>query len=79
MPTPFEIAQLATAAGIPVSLHVVMNQVRDVKWRRLAPAIVINAFLAVWLLASEGVISLLGGAFIVMLLLGHLTTFLDTD
>ena len=79
MPTPFQIAQLATAGGIPLSLFVVMTQIRDVKWTRLAPAVVVNGFLAVGLLVSEGVIPPLGAAFITMLLLGHLTTFLDTD
>jgi hypothetical protein len=79
MVTAFQIAQLATAGAIPASLYVVMTQIRDVKWMRLAPAIVVNVFLAVWLLVSEGAIPPLGAAFIVMLLLGHLTTFLDTD
>jgi len=79
MLTVLKIAQLVAAAGIPVSLVIVMHQVRDVKWTRLAAGVVVNVFLAIWLLASENVVPQLATAFIMMLLLGHLTTFLDTD
>ncbi|MFC7044810.1 hypothetical protein ACFQH6_04685 [Halobacteriaceae archaeon GCM10025711] len=56
MLTILQIGQLATAAAIPASLFVVMNQIRDVVWTRLAPAIVVNVALAVGLLASAEII-----------------------
>ncbi|MFB6124329.1 MAG: hypothetical protein ABEJ59_00015 [Halanaeroarchaeum sp.] len=79
MLTPFQIAQLVVAAAIPVSLWVVTHQIRDVKWTRLTPAIVVNVFLAVFILTGRGAIQPVGAAFITTLLLGHTTTYLDND
>lgn len=79
MVTPFQFAQLVVAAAIPLSLWVVTHQIRDVKWTRLTAAIVVNVFLAVFILTARGVIQPVGAAFITMLLFGHTTTYLDND
>jgi len=79
MPTPLQVVQLIVAAGIPLSLWIVMTQIRDVKWRRLAPGVVVSGFLGVFLLTAQGVVPALGAAFITMVLLGHTTSFLDND
>lgn len=79
MPTFFQIAQLASAGAIPVSLWVVMGQIRDVKWTRLAPGIVLSVVFGAFVLTAQGVVPPLGTAFITTLLIGHTTTYLDDD
>ncbi|MFB6070414.1 MAG: hypothetical protein ABEJ76_05265 [Halanaeroarchaeum sp.] len=79
MLTPLQIVQIVVAALVPASLWIVMSQIRDVKWTRLAPGIVVSVVLGVFLLTSEGILGPLGAAFVTMFLLGHTTTHLDND
>lgn len=79
MPSLLQYAQLLAAGGIPVSLWIVMHQIRDVKWTRLTPGIVVSVLLATFILTVEGTIPPLGAGFLTTLLLGHTMTFLDDD
>lgn len=79
MVSALQIAELLAAAMIPIGFFVVTTQIRDVMWGRLAPAIVVMAVPALFILTVEDVVPNIATAVFGGLMFGHIVTYLDTD
>lgn len=79
MVTPLQVAELLAAVLVPVGFYVIATQIRDVKWGRLTPAIVVMAVPLLFILTVEDVIPNIATAVFGGLLFGHIVTYLDTD
>lgn len=79
MVTLIQLAEVLAALLVPIGFYVVATQIRDVKWGRLAPAIVVMAVPILFILTVEDVVPDIATAVFGGLLFGHIVTYLDTD
>lgn len=79
MVTPLQLVEILAALSIPLGLYWVGNQIRSVRWGYLVQSIVVLTLPALFLLAVEDIIPNVAAAVFAGLLLGHITTYLDTD
>lgn len=79
MVTLLQVAEILAALLVPIGFYVVVTQIRDVVWGRLAPAIVVMVVPVLFILTVEDVIPDIATAMFGGLLFGHITTYLDVD
>lgn len=79
MVTLLQVAEVLAAILVPVGFYVVVTQVRDVRWNRLSPAIVVMAVPLLFILTVEDIIPNIATAIFGGLFFGHIITFLDVD
>lgn len=79
MVTLLQVAEILAALLVPIGFFVVVTQIRDVVWVRLAPAIVVMVVPILFILTVEDVIPNIATAMFGGLLFGHIVTFLDVD